>query len=64
MNMGFWNIVLLSAVIFLAGSLAYVLLYLKRLNGVSEHSEDNEVLASIPTSPIPVLSNSSLGLRV
>ena len=50
---------LLALVLLLAGALAYTLIYLHRLNKASESSDVEEPLPSIPSSPLPVLSNIS-----
>jgi len=59
MTFGIINTFLLLLVILLAGALLYTLIYLHRLNKASERSEDVEVLPSIPSSPLPVLSSIS-----
>jgi len=59
MTFGFVNSFLLLLVFLLAGALVYTLTYLHRLNKASERSADEEILPSIPSSPLPVLSNIS-----
>ena len=53
------NTFLLALVFLIAGALIYTLIYLHRLNKASERSEDKEVLPSIPSSPLPILSSIS-----
>jgi putative nucleotidyltransferase with HDIG domain len=50
---------LLILVFLLGGALLYTFIYLHRLNKASDHSEEKEVLPSIPSSRLPVLSNIS-----
>jgi putative nucleotidyltransferase with HDIG domain len=50
---------LLVLVFLLGGALLYTFIYLHRLNKASDHSEEKEVLPSIPSSRLPVLSNIS-----